>query len=214
MRVEGLTIMVTEHNFEFDAGWLCLDFSNTLGDRPDESPHEEDLHTYADLVAWGEAAGLLSADDAAEMLREAARRPADAEETFTRVIALREAIYRLFSAIAAHTEPPVDDLNAVNDAIATATAHGRLVPMHEHFHWQWEHDASALESMTWPVSWSVAELLTSEHLHRVHECAGPDCGWLFIDTSKNGSRRWCSMETCGNRAKARRHRARQQTVTA
>jgi predicted RNA-binding Zn ribbon-like protein len=63
-----------------------------------------------------------------------------------------------------------------------------------------------------PVAWSVAELLMSEDLHRVRECAGPDCGWLFMDTSKNGSRRWCSMETCGNRAKARRHRERRQVV--
>jgi predicted RNA-binding Zn ribbon-like protein len=212
MGAEGFDIMETEHNFEFDAGRLCLDFANTLGDRPDESPHEEDLHTYADLVAWSEAAGILSTDDAAEMEREAARRPADAERAFAAVIALREAIYRLFSAIAARAEPPVDDLDAVNRAIATATAHGHLAPVHGHFHWQWEHDASVLDSMIWPVAWSVAELLLSEELHRVHECAGPDCGWLFMDTSKNGSRRWCSMETCGNRAKARRHRARLRAV--
>jgi predicted RNA-binding Zn ribbon-like protein len=205
-------MMETGSNFEFDAGRLCLDFANTLGDRPDESPHEEDLHTYADLIAWGEAADVLSTDEAEAMLQDAARRPVDAERTFARAIALREAIYRLFSAIAADTAPPADDLDAVNAAIATATARGRLAPLHGHFHWQWAHDPSVLDSMLSPVAWSVAELLMSEDLHRVRECAGPDCGWLFMDTSKNGSRRWCSMETCGNRAKARRHRERRQVV--
>jgi predicted RNA-binding Zn ribbon-like protein len=212
MGAEGFDIMETERNFEFDAGRLCLDFANTLGDRPDESPHEEDLHTYADLIAWGEAADVLSTDEAEAMLQDAARRPVDAERTFARAIALREAIYRLFSAIAADTAPPADDLDAVNAAIATATARGRLAPLHGHFHWQWAHDPSVLDSMLSPVAWSVAELLMSEDLHRVRECAGPDCGWLFMDTSKNGSRRWCSMETCGNRAKARRHRERRQVV--
>lgn len=204
--------METGHNFEFDSGRLCLDFVNTLGDRSDESPHEETLHTYADLVAWGEAADILSADEAAGTLREAARRTADAVSVFTGAIALREAMYRLFSAIAAGVEPPADDLAAVNRAIATATARGRLTPADGHFHWQWEREPSALDGMLWPVAWAAAELLLSEELHRVHECAGPDCSWLFMDMSKNGSRRWCSMETCGNRAKARRHRVRQQAV--
>jgi len=201
--------METAHTFEFDAGRLCLDFANTLGHRTDESRHEEHLHMYADLVAWGEAAGILSEDEATEMQREAARRPKDAMTTFASVIALREAMYRLFSAIAARSEPNADDLNAVNRAIAAAAAHGRLDPVHGHFHWQWEHDPSTFDSMLWPVAGSAAELLMSEELHRIHECAGHDCSWLFMDMSKNGSRRWCSMETCGNRAKARRHRARQ-----
>ncbi len=204
--------METVRNFEFDAGRLCLDFANTLGDRPVAQPHEEDLHTYADLVAWGETAGLLAGDEAAALLREAARRPADADATFARAIALREAIYRLFSAIAADTEPPVRDLGAVNAAIAETMARARLVPAGDHFHWEWERDAAGLGDLLRPVAWSAAELLTAEELHRVHECAGHDCGWLFLDMSKNGSRRWCSMGTCGNRAKARRHRARQQVV--
>lgn len=204
--------METGHNFEFDAGQLCLDFANTLSDRPNEAPQEEKLHYYADLVDWAEAANILSADEATEMHREALRRPTEADRTFAGAISLREAVYRLFSAIAAGAEPPVGDLEAVNRAIGAAAVRGRLSPLHGHFHWTWEHDPSVLDSMIAPVAWSVAELLTSNDLHRVHECAGDDCGWLFMDTSKNGSRRWCSMETCGNRAKARRHRARQQAV--
>jgi len=203
--------METTHNFEFDAGRLCLDFANTLGDRPVAQPREEDLHTYADLVAWSEVAGIIAGEDAAPLLREAQRRPADADATFARAIALREAIYRVFSAIAADTAPPARDFATLNATIAEAMTHARLVPTDGHFDWQWERDAG-LGDMLRPVAWSAAELLTAEELHRVHECAGHDCGWLFLDMSKNGSRRWCSMGTCGNRAKARRHRARKQSA--
>jgi len=208
----GFWFMETTHDFDFDAGRLCLDFANTLGDRPAAWPHEEDLHSYADLVAWGEAAGILSGDEAADYRQRADRHPSDADAAFARGIALREAIYRLFSAIAAGAEPPTDDLEAVNAAIAEAMTHARIVPVNGHFHRQWTYDGSALDGMLRPVAWSAAELLTSEMLHRVHECAGDRCSWLFLDFSKNGRRRWCSMETCGNRAKARRHRERQQAV--
>ncbi|HEY8292126.1 MAG TPA: ABATE domain-containing protein [Thermomicrobiales bacterium] len=206
--------METMHNFAFDAGRLCLDFANTFGDRPALQPHEEALHSYADLVAWSEAAGLIAGDEATEYARAAARLPSEADAAFAHAIVLREAIYRLFSAVAAETAPPADDLATINAAIAEAMARARLVPVEGHFHWTWERDPSVLGSMLRPVFWSVAELLTAEEVHRVHECAGSDCGWLFLDVSKNGSRRWCSMETCGNRAKARRHRERQHAVAS
>src|SRR4051794_25552347 len=153
----GSDEMETGHNFEFDSGRLCLDFSNTLGDRPVEAPREEDLHRYADLVDWSEAAGIVSTDEAAAMQREALRLPAEAEATFARAIALREAIYRLFSALAAGEESPVDDLAAVNRAIGAAAVQGRLAPLHGHFRWQWEHDPAVLDTMLAPVAWSVAE---------------------------------------------------------
>jgi predicted RNA-binding Zn ribbon-like protein len=203
--------METTHNFEFDAGRLCLDFANTIGDRPALPPRAEELHSYADLVAWSEAAGIISGDDAAEYER-AARHPSEVDAAFADAITLREAIYRVFAAVAADAEPPADDLATVNAAITDAIGHARLAPAEGHFRWVWERNPSALGSMLWPVAWSVAELLTAEEVHRVHECAGPDCSWLFLDMSKNGSRRWCSMETCGNRAKARRHRERQHAA--
>src|SRR5689334_12122091 len=118
--------METTHNFEFDSGKLCLDFANTLGDRPVAQPHGEELHTYADLVAWSEAAGIIAGDEAAEFEREAARHPPDADAAFARAIALREAMYGIFAAIAADGDPPADDLATVNAAIAEAMAHARL----------------------------------------------------------------------------------------
>ncbi len=204
--------MEQRHDFEFSSGRLCLDFINTLGDRPEEQPKEEELHSYADLVAWGEAAGALSGEEAASLLREAVRRPTEATETFTGTIALREAMYRVFSAITTDAAPPEGDFARLNGAIRDAMARSRFAPAGEHFTWDWERDPAALDGMLWPVAWSAAELLTSEELGRVHECAGTDCSWLFVDMSKNGSRRWCEMRSCGNRAKARRHRERQRTA--
>ena len=206
--------MDTISTFDFSGGRLCLDFANTIGDRPAPQPHQEDLRAYGDLVAWSEAADILSGDTAAELRREAARRPDEARAAFDRGIALREAIYRVFSSIAADAEPPVDDLAAVQGAAAAALSYAHLVSHDGHFDWQFIPDTTAFDTVLWPVAWSAATLLTADDLHRVHECAGPECSWLFMDLSKNGSRRWCSMSSCGNRAKARRHRARQKTAPA
>ncbi len=75
--------------------------------------------------------------------------------------------------------------------------------------WTWDADIRALDRMLWPIVSSAIELLTSHDLRRVKECPGAgDCGWLFFDTSKNGTRHWCSMEGCGSRVKMRRQYAR------
>ncbi len=74
---------------------------------------------------------------------------------------------------------------------------------------EWERGSPALDQVLWPVSWSAAELLTHGPLDRIRECPGQgNCGWLFLDLTKNASRRWCDMRVCGNRAKARRHYTR------
>ncbi len=197
------------HTFDFDTGWLCLDFVNTLGDRPDIVPHEEDLHAYHDLVAWGEAAEILSSAEADALRERAVQQSGEAEVAFARAIALREAMYRVFSAVAAHAEPPADDLTAIERAVAGAMPHARLARHDGHFHWRFTAESDDFLTMLGPVAWSAAQFLTGDLLPRLRECAGPDCSWLFLDRSKNGSRRWCDMRACGNRAKARRHRARQ-----
>lgn len=201
--------MDTMPNFSLDAGWLCLDFANTLGDRPRAVPQNDDLRTYADLVAFAVEADVLTPDAAARLRAVASARPDEAARVFTDAIALRETLYRVFSAVAAGETPEADDLTALNAAFAAAAARARVVPDGDHFHWEWPQETDALDAMLPPIAWSAADLLRAPEVRRVHECAGPDCGWLFIDRSKNGSRRWCDMKTCGNRAKARRHRTRQ-----
>ncbi len=191
-------------------GRLCLDFANTVDPRVGNSPHDF-LTDYPDLVQWSQYVGTLTEDEAQNLLHEAARHPTEATATFERAIALRETIYRVFSAIAGSTIPQTADLEALQSTFAEGMTHARIMPTTNGFAWNWIKREDALDQMLWPLVRSAVELLTSEEVRRVKQCPGlGDCGWLFLDTSKNGSRQWCSMEECGSRAKMRRQYARKR----
>jgi predicted RNA-binding Zn ribbon-like protein len=185
-------------------GSICVDFVNTVDNRG--TAHAVEYFTsYADVVAWGHHTGLVSEERAWRLLAEAERHPKLAHAVWTHVVTLREALYRTFLAAAEGAPAAAADVDAINEALSNAMARARLIPADDGYVWAWEEDDTALDAPLWPVVRSAAELLTSAELHRVHLCSGEDCGWLFLDTSKNRSRRWCAMEGCGNRAKARRH---------
>jgi predicted RNA-binding Zn ribbon-like protein len=242
-------------SFDLSGGALCLDFANSLGDRPDPHPNEY-LESYADLLAFARQTGSLTETDLVRLLDESARRPADADAALARALDLREVIYRLFLALADSQPVPTADLAALNRSLAEALAQARVVEVEGvddgrragrvdddergrqadqadgseggfqadvgvlsdagrgegqapgRFGWSWADDPVNLEMPLWPVTRSAADLLTSSDLRSLRLCASDTCAWLFLDTSRNGSRRWCSMRTCGNRAKARRHHAR------
>jgi len=188
-------------------GRLCLDFTNTMDPRLGNHPHDY-LADYADLVQWSLHVRLLTEGEAEYLQRDAAHRPAEATMTFERAIALREAIYRVFSAIAKRSLPQTADLEALGDAFVEAMSHARLRPSAQGFQWEWVKQEQRLDRMLWPIARSAVELLTSEEVQRVRVC--PGCGWVLLDMSKNGSRQWCSMEGCGSRAKMRRQYARKR----
>lgn len=190
-------------------GRLCLDFANTVDAHHLEGSREF-LADYPDLLRWSVRAGVLTPAESDELLRRADADPAAQAGVFRRALALREAIYRIFSAIAEGEEVPPDDLALLNEELARALPHARVAATPAGMSWDWE-ESEALDRMLWPVVRSAAELLTSGDLERIGECEGDLCGWLYLDESKNRSRRWCDMQGCGNRAKARRHyrRARQ-----
>jgi predicted RNA-binding Zn ribbon-like protein len=125
-------------------------------------------------------------------------------------LALRDMLHRIFTAVAGQQAPPPADLAALNSLLSRTLPHLRLIPSGKSFAWIWAKVETDLEQVFWPVAYSAAELLTSEKLARLGQCAGEDCGWLFLDTSRNHSRRWCEMKHCGNRVKARRHYRRKQ----
>jgi predicted RNA-binding Zn ribbon-like protein len=114
-------------------------------------------------------------------------------------------MYRILSEIAHEHPPDAADLDIFNAALSEAMAHMRIAAVGSGFGWEWMGGADNLERMLWPVAWSAGELLLSDDRKYLRECGGHDCDWLFLDTSRNHSRRWCDMKTCGNRAKARRH---------
>jgi predicted RNA-binding Zn ribbon-like protein len=189
---------------KYVGGNAALDFANSLRGRDDGVPRGDHLGGYDDLLVWGEGAGLIERREARRLRSEAARRPREAAQTFGKAIALRETIYRIFRALADGHRPPRADLEALNAALAASLPHQILVEAEDGFGWAWE-DTPALDRVLWPVLRAAAALLTSDRLPRVRECGGDHCGWLFLDETKNRSRRWCEMSVCGNRAKARRH---------
>jgi predicted RNA-binding Zn ribbon-like protein len=184
---------------------ICLDFANTADWHASGNPREQ-LHTYADLVSWSQNQRLLTDREVGQLTEEAACRPTDAAAVLERAIALREAIYRVFSAAAGGRFPAATDLALLNGALSEALRRLEVIRVAGTFAWGWAGDGGALDRMLWPVVRSAAELLTSEKLARVGQCADDrGCGFLFLDMSRNRSRRWCDMKDCGNRAKARRH---------
>jgi len=183
---------------------ICLEFTNTMRWHASERP-DETIRSYADLVAWARAAGVASDRSARRLLSRAKKHPADADLALARAISLREAIYRIFVALMNDTLAQRTDLDELNGAISRLTGGVRLVQAREGFAWEWRVDDDALDSFLWPIALSAVELLLSEDRHWVGQCADDrGCGWLFLDTSKNHSRRWCDMNDCGNRAKQRR----------
>lgn len=198
--------------FDLEAGDLCLDFANTLEWHAGEHPVEK-LKEYADLIVWAEAASILSADEADHVRRLASQQPENAAVAYDKALHLRETIYRIFSSLSDEGGVNSDDLAILNLVLSKAMPHLRIVSFEKGFGWDWNDRSSELNQMLWHISRSAAELLVSNNLDRVRECEDDrGCGYLFIDNSRNRSRRWCSMDSCGNRAKARRHYARRRNV--
>jgi predicted RNA-binding Zn ribbon-like protein len=189
-------------------GPLCLNFTNTAHGRgtPD---HTDNLVNYAALIAWSKHAKAIGAGEAGKLLAAAARHPRAAEAVRRRAIELRERLHRSFVALQRGAQPDPGDLAGINRELAAALPHARLAPEAGAFTWSWDEEP-ALDRVLWPIVRSATQLLTAAELPRVKQCRGRGCSWLFLDTSKNSSRRWCEMEVCGSRAKARAYYARRK----
>jgi predicted RNA-binding Zn ribbon-like protein len=145
----------------------------------------------------------------AALLAGAVQHPDAAQHVFERAISLREMFYRVFSSSAAGKPPAAGDLEALRSEYRTVMAAAHLVYTPDGFSWRWPDTDDALDQMLWPLVRSAIDLLTAPELRRVKVCPGlGDCGWLFLDSSKSGQRRWCSMESCGSRSKMRRYYSR------
>ena len=188
-------------------GAACLEFANTVENyRLDSSP---DLFSrYEDLLPWSQQQGLVQESTSTRLSRTAETDASQAADVFAAAKALRARIYRVFSAIAHGREPATADIFTLNRELSWALAHLQLEGSEGRYNWFWRDQATCLDSVLWPVLRSAAELLAAPDLERLRQCNGHDCTWLFLDRSKNRSRRWCEMQVCGNRAKSRRHYAR------
>ena len=203
------TLHAHNSTYTADAGHVVLDFTNTLSWRTREEKVEF-LKDYSDLVTWGKITGLLSEEQARFHTDQQLSQPEQSLAIYNRAITLRESIYRILSAFSNGLQPDLPDIAIFNHELALALPHRRMEWTGVEFDWSWEQGMDRMDSLLWYVVGAAADLFTSDALERVGECQGLGCGWLFIDTSKNHSRRWCDMEGCGNRAKARRHYKRKQ----
>jgi predicted RNA-binding Zn ribbon-like protein len=199
---------MSEPEFELSGGHLALDFANTVSSYV-EAPRRDRLVDFDALLRWARQAGLIGEAELRRLRAEAARRPGEAARVLAQAIALREALYRAFTALIGGDRPRAGDVEAINGALAAALPHQRLIAGRDGFALGWERRDDALDAPLWPVARAAAELITSpallERVHRCEAAARGTCTWLFVDESRNRSRRWCSMKDCGNRAKARRH---------
>lgn len=195
-------------NHHLFGGILCLDFTNTLYGHG--NPIHEYLMDYRDVVLWSRHVGILNGDRAENLLSEWEQIPVKFEAVFRRTIQLRETLYRIFASLAQDESPQNDDLSRLHQAWLENETHSQLVRTGSGFELEWE-DGDAIESMLWPITRSAVELLTSDELKRVKQCGR--CDWLFVDRSRNRSRRWCSMNACGNRIKMARRYEREKQGT-
>jgi predicted RNA-binding Zn ribbon-like protein len=202
-------------------GVLCLDFVNTVEPRASTRPGEH-LVDPGVLVDWAADAGAVDEELAAGIHAWVGGHRELAERELAGLLARREALYRvLLAALPAPGSPgpapPAGqaagdrDRRLVAGWVAAARRHAVLVPGRPRWRWEWPAEAT-LRRAWWPVAESAGELLAGRGVDHLGVCDNPGCGWLYLDTTKNHSRRWCSMELCGNAAKSRRHAARSRAA--
>lgn len=191
--------------YQGKAGRLCLDFANTMDWHASDHP-QETLLAFSNLVDWAQGVGLLTKPEAQTLLRNAQADPAQAERVLRRAIRLREAVYRIFVSVTKGKPPAEPDLAELNQSLAKISNGARVTKTARGFEWVWNMDRASLDLPIGSVALSAAELLTSTDRDRVGMCADErGCGWLFLDTSRNRSRRWCDSKDCGNRDRQHRH---------
>ena len=192
-----------EYTFDFCGGHLAIDFTNTVGDRGAE--RDDHLNTFGDIVAWAEARRVISRSAATTLRQQAAADPDGAKRAWRSALTLREALYKLLAAAASGRRARPSDLAVVNEHVADTFNGAALAPAGERFLLH-THSEDWLDPVVRPVVRAAVDLLTSDELANVRVCADDTCAWLFLDTTRSRTRRWCDMRSCGNRNKVRRFR--------
>jgi predicted RNA-binding Zn ribbon-like protein len=191
-----------------DGGNLSLNFVNTIHDRYEE-PLEDYLHNYLDLITWANFADAINSSQKKRLLQRSRENQEEANQVYKDSIQLREAIYQCVVSLINRDEVPPVNMQVVNQWLSKAFSNLELTQLDDSLVLDWKAENSGLESVLWPIIRSFADLVTSDDRGRIKQCS--NCGWVFVDNSKNKSRRWCSMETCGNRVKAQRHADKTRT---
>ena len=196
--------------FELTGDLLCLDFVNTLDNRPSSEPKEL-LEYYVDLARFAEDTGILAPHQADQLVERSALMPDEAQRTLRYAVELREALYAVLAALMKKQPAPAMALVRLNGFVQHAAQHARLVESGARLEWRFDDPTSSLDAPLWAIARSAADLLASDQMAFVRACSSKTCQWLFLDTSKNHRRRWCDMKLCGNRAKGQRFYRRKKS---
>jgi len=192
-------------------GNVALDMLNTQNGPAGKAPEGDVLRDYGDFLAWATHLGVLTTTEERRLRRRAHERPAEADVAFQRAREIRAYLHEIFDAVA-HGKPPARaDLRRLQGDAADAFAHGQLVAANGGYRWSWGDDQD-LERPLWPIIDAALTLVTKGPLDRVKGCAS--CRFVFVDESKNRSRRWCSMDDCGAEDKMRKYVARRASARA
>ncbi|HZQ50857.1 MAG TPA: CGNR zinc finger domain-containing protein [Bryobacteraceae bacterium] len=193
--------MKCDEPFQLIAGHAALDFVNTVDNRGAPERRAELIHSYKDLLRFAKQCALL---DVAPLERLRAKRRSEAEAACGAAIELRESLAGIcYKLIAGHT-PESRDVAILNRSVCAAAEHRRVQYEMNQFVWHWTDLGSNLNAPGWLLAFAAAELLISPAARLIRACESSTCRWLFLDRSKNHSRRWCDMKMCGNRTKVRR----------
>lgn len=214
-----VNVNLSDGEMKFVGGRLCLDFVNTVdvwantGGREHlrnygDHPLREKIVDYKALVRWGQLAGVISRSDASELLEYSASHAPDANVTMSRALRLRRALYRILKSLLQRWEPESGDIDILQRELLVARKRQIIVFRDGAFLWTREAVPDSLDRILWPIALSAGDLLTSADLGRLRQCKSEQCGWMFLDSSRNRSRHWCDMSDCGNIDKVRRFRQR------
>lgn len=203
------------NKWKFVGGNIAIDFVNSIGGRNEKgidnyTIRDEKVNSYEDIVDWAKEIGIISTTVSKKLIASASENLNETNKVFGRAKLLREALYRIFRHRIEEKKPLAEDLEILNKECLTARENQELIFSSNNFIWDFKFEDHNLDIVLWNVALTAVELLTSERLPRLKRCPGEDCGWLFLDMSKNQSRQWCDMKDCGNFEKVRRFRARKK----
>ncbi|RPI87587.1 MAG: hypothetical protein EHM41_04420 [Chloroflexi bacterium] len=203
---------INQSEFEYVGGDLSIDFVNTISGRGGDNPTEY-FFSYERLVEWASGAQIIDDAQASRLIAEARKRPQAAEEALMRAQTFRQSLYLILFKSVRDLQVEQGDLTILNQELQRGLGYQKLHAANSGYHLTWDLPGSELVSILWPVASSAAELLVSGNLGLLRVCDGDDCGWLFMDRSKNHSRRWCTMKDCGNVEKVRKYRGKHKKMT-
>jgi predicted RNA-binding Zn ribbon-like protein len=204
-----MSYAIPERPFQLVAGHPALDLVNTLDWRFRDNGQEELLSSYDDLLRFSAQSELLNSKQIRGIVRNSS--DSSAADALVSCRELREAAAEIFYAAVDDGNPPGSQIKIIERCFKEAREGQRLAWSGTHLVWEWPGSESSPDLPVWMLAISMARLMLSDDMRLLRACEKPDCRWLFLDTSKNHTRRWCDMKICGNRMKARRFKAQHKS---